>query len=208
MKVDKDALIKHKFWILVGLSVPFAAVAILLLVTSVSSSIEEIRKGLQAAYNGVKGIKDLHPELDILTQRQAADRLFKKESVAWREAFMEQETISRWPRKVEATYHFADGYFANEVQILKMPAEKGQWPANKANELIHGTLKLMDNDEFVLETYDAEKKKASLVKFFVTPGLLARENAVSDKEGEGNAKVAYADLQDKIGKFLAVGCQR
>ena len=55
MKIDKDVLLKQKFWILVGLSVPFAAVAILLLVTSVSSSIEDIRKTLKTALDGLKG---------------------------------------------------------------------------------------------------------------------------------------------------------
>src|SRR5882724_8967681 len=191
MKIDKDALLKHKFWILVGLSVPFAAVSILLLVTSVSSSIAATRKTLETTLSGVKTQKDVHPELDILTQRHAADRLFKKESEAWRDAFLEQETFFRWPRKMEATYHFADGLFANEVQVLKLPADKGQWPPNKANELIHGKLKSMTDDEFVIETYDAEKK--SLVKFFVTPSL-TKKGAVVDKEADGNVEMQYANL--------------
>src|SRR5438132_1408740 len=143
MKIDKDALLKHKFWILVGLSVPFAAVAILLLVTSVSSSIETIRKTLKTALDGVKNQPNVHPELEILERRQAADRLFKKESEVWRDAFREQETFFRWPRKMEETFHFADGLFANDVQVLKLPADKGQWPPDKPNELIHGTLKSM-----------------------------------------------------------------
>jgi hypothetical protein len=209
MKIDKDALIKHRFWILAGLSVPFAAVAILLLVTSVSSGIAKTRKTLEDALKVVKNVSNPQPEAEILARKEAAEILLKKETAVWGAAFKEQEVFFRWPREMEQEFHFADGMFANGVQVLKMPddKDKAQWPKNK-DDLIHGILTAKTDSEFSVETFDPDKKKSVPVRFFVTPNLL-KKDAVVDKEGEGGGgALLFQDLQGKIGKFLAVSCQK
>jgi hypothetical protein len=109
---------------------------------------------------------------------------------------------------MEQEFHFADGMFANSVQILKTPddKDKAQWPKNK-DDLIHGILTSKTDSEFSVETFDPDKKKNVPVRFFVTPNLL-KKDAVVDKENDGNGALLFQDLQGKIGKFLAVSCQK
>src|SRR5438270_11124513 len=128
MKVDKDQLIKHRFWIMVGLSVPLAAFALLLLVTSVSSSIDKVRKELKAEYNKGAKASGLKTQQEIADKEAAAKVLIKKETTAWNAAYKEQEQLFRWPRDMERRYHISDGFFATEIRLTKLPAEKSAWP--------------------------------------------------------------------------------
>src|SRR5947209_10859411 len=123
MKLDKDQLLKHHFWIVVGLSVPFALVAILLLITSVARTTESMRSTLTKKLADIKQQKPKTPE-EVERKKVEADYLVKKETDAWGKAYAEQEPFFRWPRRLEATYHFADGLFATDVHLIKMPADK------------------------------------------------------------------------------------
>ena len=147
MKIDKDALIKHRFWILVGLSVPLAAIAILLLATSVSSGIAAVRENLKKELSKLKNLKDTKRPPEIAEKKVEADLLVGEETKAWAKAYKEQEHLFVWAPAMESKYHFTDGFFANEVQIIKAdPAKPEDWPADKALDakdgepLFHGKL--------------------------------------------------------------------
>ena len=49
MQVDKDTLIKHRFWIGLGVAVPLILIAYLIIITSVSGKIDEELKKVDAA---------------------------------------------------------------------------------------------------------------------------------------------------------------
>src|SRR5262245_1580165 len=99
MKIDKDALIKHRFWIMVGLSVPLSAVALLLLATTVSGRIDEARKQLTAMFKGLTdAAKNPSTPKDIAEREAEANVLVKEETKAWEKAFKQQEPDLRWPR--------------------------------------------------------------------------------------------------------------
>lgn len=196
MKVDKDTLIKHHFWILVGLSVPFAAVAILLLVTSVSGHIQTLRDGLKKKLAEVK--MNTHTPEDVAKKQIEASYLVKKETDAWGKAFREQEPLLRWPRRIEATYHFADGLFATDVHLIKLPAEKGEWPADKPGELMHGLLLSADDSQFKIVDKDGKNQYV----FYATPKLSGK-GGVTDDRGD-KKELVFSDLSRQTPKETAV----
>ena len=207
MKFDKDLLLKHRFWIMVGLSVPFAALAIMLLVTTVSGGIEAERKKLQSALNLAMKVKDIHKPQETEEKKVEANILVAKETEAWRQNFQQQESLFGWPRKMQETYRFADGLFATEVHLLKLPAEKSAWPEDdKAGALRHGTLVGVP-DEAGFEILDRNGKKHS---FLVTPQL--QKNRLID-ERNGKSESPYQVLtsinpKDAKEVLLAVSVQK
>jgi hypothetical protein len=195
MKIDKDALIKHRFWIIVGLSVPLALIAIILLATSVSNAIASVRTKLQKVETDLKNAqKDPKTPDDIERKKIEASKLIEEETKAWKKAFKDQETLARWPRKMEETYHFADGWFASEVKVIKAPENKADWPADKEGELHHGTVRSGDNEQFTILDRDGKTRT-----FYVTPRLI-EEKAKSE---DGDAKEIpigklSTDAKDKL----------
>src|SRR5262245_55491439 len=109
MKVDKDTLLKHRFWILVGLSLPFTLLAILVRSTSVAGSIDEARKKLKGLSESAVKTTTIHTPEELAVKKTEADLLYGHESKAWKSAYDDQEVIFRWSRAMEAKYNFADG---------------------------------------------------------------------------------------------------
>ena len=208
MKIDKDALIKHKFWILVGLSVPLAAIAILLLSTSISSGIAQVRDSLKKKLAEVTGVKDPKRPPEIAEEKVKADYLVGEETKVWAKAFKEQEHLFVWSRAMEKQYHFADGFFANDVQIIKDPGKKEDWPADKTFDqakdgalLDHGKLQWANEAAFGI--IDRNGKPAT---FHVTPGLIR----AGVKEEGGGDPIEYQRLSDSKYKdrLIAIGYQQ
>lgn len=205
MKINKDALLKQHFWILVVLTVPLAMVAILLLVTSVSSAIATARKKLSGELAAVNGAKDIKTPEDIGKLKVEADILLKHETTAWAKAFADQETLFRWPRLVETNYEMSTGRFANAIEILKTPADAGAWPADTKIEpgkdgLMHGILQTATDT--IVAIKDAKGKAHT---FHVTPGLIERK--VANKDAEAGGDIAFNQLNQHLNKFVAVTYQ-
>ena len=57
MQVDKDTLIKHRFWIGLGVAVPLILIAYLIIITSVSGKIDEELKKVDAAKKALEAIR-------------------------------------------------------------------------------------------------------------------------------------------------------
>ncbi len=202
VKIDKDALLKHRFWIMVGLSVPFALLAILLLVTSVSGQIDGVRKQLKSLFDTAKKTTDIKTPEEILIKKTDADILFDKESKAWEAAYNDQASLFRWPPRLEANYHFADGLFAKEIGVNKLPAEKSEWPADKKDELLHGTLVDADDTQFRL----LDRNGKTVHTFYMTPELI--KAGLVDRQKDNQA-VPLNQLRNQPKDVLvAVGYQR
>jgi hypothetical protein len=202
VKFDKDLLLKHRFWIIVGLSIPCALLAILLLSTSVSSAIGVKRKALEAMHKDISSKTNPRKPQEIADETVKADLLLTEETKAWGKAYKLQESIFRWPTKFEETYHFSDGLFANEVKLTKLPADKGSWPADDPKtELMHGTIVSRDNQSF--EIMDRNGKQH---RFLVTPRLL-REGLIDDEGGKGKREYKELILRDPKDLLLAVSYQ-
>jgi hypothetical protein len=138
MKFDKDTLIKHRFWILLGVAVPLSLLSLLILATVVSARISKARKSLEDELGKVEKYKDkIMNDRWVAVMREAADEKKKFEEVVWKSAYDEQKTISTWPREVEDQFHFQDGLFPVGIKLLKsapQDASPGKEAASTADE--------------------------------------------------------------------------
>lgn len=161
MKVDKDLLIKHHFWIMLGVAVPLALVAILMLMTAVSASIASQRKSLEDEIKKVKGTNvDKNDEFVSLEEKLAAKKK-EQEGEVHALAYNAQKSISTWPDLIEKTFNFRDGLFATEVAVHNAPP--AGWPAegpkDDPNRLVHGIVKDIEQDFMIVQTADKKDQR-------------------------------------------------
>jgi hypothetical protein len=88
LKVDKDFLLKHRFWILTGLFVILALVPLFLLTTSVSATVAQKQKEFDDSKKSVEGIGPTAPnekwvEAFKTQDEYVADKKSKMHSEAW-----------------------------------------------------------------------------------------------------------------------------
>jgi hypothetical protein len=204
-KFDKDLLIKHKFWVLLGVSVPLIIAAFFILSTSVSADIEAKRKNnaeKEKQVSKTSGV--IGPGVNDPLRKVAEDRKVSETDVH-AIAFKAQEPLSTWPTAIEDTFDFAHGWFATEVKVLPAPQnkqDKSTWPANE-DGLFHGFVKEIDENSAEVEGYEKIKGKEKddfrdkTAKFYRTAKL-----KVTFQEKKEGQKEHYGTIP--VGAFLAI----
>jgi hypothetical protein len=116
MKIDKDALIKHHFWLLFCGYPLFVLIAVILIWSSGDEAIaankkkqEEKKSALKAPTvtnpYSQKNIQELSEQLKILDKQKVA---------IWKKSWEQQEPIFKWPEELRTL----DGkYFGDEIDI-------------------------------------------------------------------------------------------
>ncbi len=189
VKFDKDMLIKHRFWVLLGVSVPLVITAIFILITAVSADneakrkkLESTRKGLTPGGSGPKVVQQLE---EVAKERKA------KETVVHEEAFKTQEVLFTWPLAMEDHFDFRNGFFATEVKIVSAPRSDDSWPADDESTR-HGKVINVDEDTVVVAGKD--KKETA---FHRTYGV--KVSRLEKKEGDRDQ---WGSIRE--GDFLAI----
>src|SRR5438128_1775596 len=98
MAIDKDVLIKHRFWVMLAAGTLFALVAIFFLLTVVSSTIAANRKQLDDAIKAIKVPTDAKNEKTVEIVKEEAGKFIKKKDEAWAKGWSEQEKLFTWPK--------------------------------------------------------------------------------------------------------------
>src|SRR5262245_426134 len=115
---DKDMLIKHRFWIGLGLTVPLSLVAILILTAFLPGEIRRQRKNIEddiSTTNKVKGGLKNEGHIDLVDKVAQAQEAQK--DVVWAQAWREQDRLYMWPKEIEEKYGFNDGLFAIDIKV-------------------------------------------------------------------------------------------
>lgn len=199
-KFDKDLLIKHKFWVLLGVSVPLIIAAFFILGTSVSADIESQKKKNSDKEKSLKTSGLIGPGVNEPLRKVAEQRKLNETDVH-AIAFKEQEPISTWPKAIEDTFDFAHGWFATEVRVLPAPKDlkdKSTWPANE-DGLFHGIVKEIDENSAEVEGYEKFKDKEKdefrdkTAKFYRTAKLKVtfQEKKDGEKESWGTIRSGW-----------------
>src|SRR5688572_4960667 len=131
MKFDKDLVLKHKFWIVLALCVPFSIAAIFILTTRVSGQIAEQHKKIVGTLKAV-GSAPKVPMRDINEAKFAAMVEQAKKSIVWARAWDEQKHLFVWPKEVEDRFDFQNGLFVYEIAIEAKQEDKEAAPEPKA----------------------------------------------------------------------------
>jgi hypothetical protein len=99
MKLDKETLVKQRFWVLLIAFLPLVLFAILFLWTWVDSGIAEQQAKIEAKKSELKRTKDgpLKNNNDIRLLDERAKDLEKKKATVWEESWKWQKDLFTWP---------------------------------------------------------------------------------------------------------------
>jgi hypothetical protein len=191
MKFDKETALKHKFWILLLVSLPLSLGAIFFLVTAVSGDINLARKKVEADAKKYKTSPDIKTPADIQKARHEAEIEKAKEQVVWAQAFEDQEHLFTWPELVEETYNFRSGLFAQKIKVYRGKAEPPPEAAKK-DRVMQGVVRESKGYYIDVETKDNQKHR-------VFESLRVDKNI--SVEGDDKAKdtqFGYIKKNDKV----------
>ena len=104
MKIDKETLIKHKFWALLACVVPLMLLALLILIPSAGGQISAKHADLDKVKADVEHIVDpKNPSwVTGLETRSTAAEAKKKE--IWQKAWDSQEKLFVWPTELQGRW--------------------------------------------------------------------------------------------------------
>lgn len=203
LKVNKEMLLKNRFWIMLGTSgaLGFAGITCLEFVNA-----DALRKGLQGQVNEARNVKseDIKGPKALDVRVKEAATASAAESKVWSEAYAAQRTVFRWSDAVEKEFDFYDGKFATQIKVLKN-ADKGSWPAD-SDTVVHGVLLPGIKNSFLTIRARAKEKKNG--KDMDIELIIRRTATDSITLEENNSSILWTeDLPKHVGKALAVTIQ-
>jgi hypothetical protein len=132
MKIDKEVLIKQKFWVIAGASafVTLIAFGVLLFITPRSiakqeAEVEGRRKGIQS------GGTDLKNQAFVDEAKKVAEVEKAKESKVWKAATRKQQVRFFWPPQFEKEFEFLNGLHATEIVVQGKDAKLESQPPDQ-----------------------------------------------------------------------------
>jgi hypothetical protein len=177
MKFDKDMVLKHKFWVLLAVSLPLILGSLFILVTAVSGDIRRTRASVEKQLKEFTKTTEVKSPQEIEDARREADVEKSKEQVVWRMAWDKQEPLYLWPEKVEKEFNFRSGLFAQQIKVDRNP------PAQEApkdeERLVHGIVRARERN-FI----EVEGNNKKTYKFMRTTNVVTNPVEGDDKEKE------------------------
>jgi hypothetical protein len=105
LKIDKDMLIKQRFWILLGVSVLLLLVALLMLPSSVGSEVESQQKAYLGKKDSLAKISAVKNEKWVAAAKEADEYVESKKNKVWEQAWSTQTNFMTWPADLESGQH-------------------------------------------------------------------------------------------------------
>lgn len=119
MKVDKETLIKHQFWIGMAVFVPLVVFTLIWLSSSTADATEAKKKELDAHLNELKLRDENRPKRknDVAQLEALRQQLEKRKEEIWEKAWKMQEDLLSWPTP-EIQEKIAPLKFGTDVMVL------------------------------------------------------------------------------------------
>ncbi len=121
MKVDKEFLLKHRFWIGLGAFALLWLIALILLPVTVGSEAGKKRTEFTTAFTQVEKIKNApndfgNPQWEAPLKKKEAE-LSKRKEVVWKESWQTQSTLMDWPGDSSAPLNveLKNAYFLDPI---------------------------------------------------------------------------------------------
>ena len=117
VKIDKEALLKHRFWIMLGVAVPLILVAMYVLRVDIASGIEKSRKAVDTALKSIKTVGGDFPSQEQIDKLgKEVEKANAQVNVVWSKVFREQVPYMFWPEAFEKKHPFETGKFIREIK--------------------------------------------------------------------------------------------
>jgi hypothetical protein len=117
MKVEKEVLIKHHFWILLAVLIPLVLIAMIVLWTATASAIEAKEKAFKDSEKSLQGINKPKNDKWLVALKVRANEVAKQKNLIWGEAWERQKDLFTWPDELspEDRQTLEKKYFADEI---------------------------------------------------------------------------------------------
>ena len=159
VNINKEMILKHRFWIMIGVAAFLSLVGILFL--EFADDAEAARKKLTTEWTVASKKKPLYNDKTREYLETKANIAKGLENTIWKSAYEAQRVMFQWPKNIEDSYKFYDGLFAIDVKMDKAPASEKEWPADPpadSNTMI-GTLLKVDNVSFTIQLRDGKPQR-------------------------------------------------
>jgi hypothetical protein len=121
MKLDKEMLVKQRFWIFLGLEVPLVLIATVVLLFGVRAAIAKREKEVVTKTKAVSDVKNVRNG-NWLEEFQKIEKTIDAKLVGlWEEGWKVQQELMTWPGKLHP--RFRSGQFAVKLKVRKEKVE-------------------------------------------------------------------------------------
>jgi len=117
MKLDKETVVKHRFWFLLGTVVPLVLIVLCVLKFGVAPEVQAKEKDFKDAKTNVSGITNPKNQtfLDPVAKKQTT--LQSKKNKVWEQAWKGQGDVILWP--LEMQRELGDKYFGEPIDEVE-----------------------------------------------------------------------------------------
>jgi hypothetical protein len=131
VKIDKDVLIKHHFWILTGAFFLFALIPLLVLATSVGATVNKEKNTLAAEEKKVRDLNNPKNDKWVVAYKKQEVAVDGKKNEVWGQAWQTQKDLMTFPERMTAT--FKGLYFGDDVE----PYERQKFRDEYRSQLVN-----------------------------------------------------------------------
>lgn len=119
MTIDKETLIKHRFWISLGVFVLLWLVGVILIPTVQGSNNAGLEKKFDSSKKGVEGINDPKTEKFQEPLKQKEAELKKQKDKVWAQAWEPQANFMAWPEggTAQLSGKLSKAYFGDWIRL-------------------------------------------------------------------------------------------
>src|ERR1700683_2717591 len=115
MAIDKEFMVKHRFWLLLATSAFLVAIGIFILAFPVRSGLRATEAEIQKRLDKIKNYKNFKSPQAVEQKRKEQGEEKAKETEVWKAAWKTHGNVSTWPAEFEQEFQFKDGWFAVDI---------------------------------------------------------------------------------------------
>jgi hypothetical protein len=151
VKIDKEVLIKHHFWILSGLFLLLVLIPMFLLGMSVSDSVAKEQTALETTKKNIKAVPSTPKNNDWINTRKKADVVVvKRRDVVWEQAWYTQANMMTWPEAIHASWSQKYKYMGDPIDQFDDQQYIESYDSQLA-EVFYMVQPVLDNGEGVVQ---------------------------------------------------------
>jgi hypothetical protein len=116
----KELLIKHRFWVGLGISVVMILIIMIMMPSIVGNSVIAKQKDYDASAKSLKGVKDgdVKNEKFVEALNGQDKKVASRRDVVWAAAWKPQESMMTWPPNLEERWSRKYPYFGDPIEVL------------------------------------------------------------------------------------------
>lgn len=153
MNIDKEFLLKHRFWLMLAATPLFILVALVMLFTSVAGAVATQQETVEKAKKELQSIKDPKNQGAIDALQAVDTKIADKKNAVWARAWNMQQGLVTWPAALYPK--MKDKYFGDDINHF----DRGDYADN------HYRTQLRADLYDIVNPYDATKPEQTAVQF-------------------------------------------